>query len=413
MSIVIGNKTVSNIQIGNKTVERIEIGGKTAYELPDYLCFTDVSGSSNTLTLTKNGDAPSVSLEYSTDKVNWTTWTENNGVRTYTIPANGKVYLRGVNPNGICYNGSNCHTFSSTNNVRASGNIMTIADGIGRRTEIIRPFFSRLFYQMTTLLTAPNFPSEGMSLGDSSLSGLFDGCSSLTTAPTLTVNSLSSGWCCQSMLKGCTSLTSASNITLNATAIPASAYEQMFNECSALVSAPTITSSALTIGDRGLQQMFRNCTLLTTAPNLNISTLDSSGIRHCYDLFRNCSALTDVTKVKLNATTLYNQSYHSVFNGCTNLVTPPEIKATSYYSDSSSNTNGSFAEMFYNCSKLNQIKVHFTSWDNNSRGTKNWTYGTKASGTFYKPSSLLTINNTSGNTSNPNNIPYNWTVTNI
>lgn len=381
----------------------------------DYLCFTDASGSSNTLTLTKTdaGNTPAITLEYSTDKVNWTTWTETNNVRTYTIPANGKVYLRGVNANGICYNGSNCHTFSSAKNVRASGNIMTIADGIGRRTEIVRPFFARLFYQMTTLLTAPNFPSEGMSLGDSSLSGLFDGCSSLTTAPTFTVNSLSSGWCCHSMFRGCTSLTSASNITLNATTIPNSAYEQMFNECSALVSPPTITSSALTIGDRGLQQMFRNCTSLTTAPNLNIATLDSTGIRHCYDLFRGCSALTDVTKVKLNATTLYNQSYHSVFNGCTSLVTPPEIMATTYFSDSTSNTNGSFVEMFYNCSKLSTIKVHFTTWQNNGRGTKNWTYGTKSTGTFYKPSSLPSTKNASGNTTNPDYIPYNWTVTNI
>ena len=437
----------------------------------DYLCFTDASGSSNTLTLTKNdqeGNTPTVTLEYSTDKVNWTTWNESNNVRTYTIPANGKVYLRGVNPNGICYNGRNCHTFSSTKNVRASGNIMTIADGIGERTIIERPFFARLFYQMTTLLTAPNFPSEGMSLGDSSLAGLFNGCSSLTTAPSLTVNSLSSGWCCQlmfnectsltdastvhlnatniprnaymqmfngctslttapsltissmsgtyaccMMFNGCTSLASASNIKLNATAIPDSAYEQMFNGCSALTTPPTITSSALTIASGGLNAMFKYCTSLATAPNLNITTLNSSGTKHCYDLFRGCSALTNVTKVKLNATTLYNQSYRSMFLGCTSLVTPPEIMATTYFSDSTSTTNGSFVEMFYNCSKLSTIKVHFTTWQNNGRGTKVWTYGTKSSGTFYKPSSLPSTKNASGNTTNPDYIPYNWTVTNI
>lgn len=390
--------------------------GWTVENYDSWLCFQDVSGSTNTLTLTKlntEGTAPTVNLEYSTDKVNWTTWTESNNVRTYTIPANGKVYLRGVNTNGLCYNGRNCHTFSSTGNVRASGNIMTIADGTGERTIIERPFFARLFYQMTTLLTAPNFPSEGMSIGDSTLAGMYNGCTSLTTAPSVTISSISSGWSCSLMFNNCTSLTDASSIHLNATEIPTQGYDEMFFGCSGLITPPTITSSALTLSSKALEKMFSGCTSLTTAPNLNISTLTSTGTRHCYDLFRECSSLTDVTKVKLNATTLYSQSYHSAFWGCINLVTPPEIMATSYFSESSSTTNGSLVEMFYNCSKLNQIKVHFTSWDNSGKGTKNWTYGTKSSGTFYKPSTLPSTKNTSGNTSNPDYIPYNWTVTNI
>lgn len=381
----------------------------------DYLCFTDASGSSNTLTLTKTdgGRTPVITLEYSTDKVNWTTWTESNNVRTYTIPANGKVYLRGVNPNGICYNRSNRHTFSSTKNVRASGNIMTIADGVGRRTDITRPFFSSLFMDMTTLLTAPNFPSGGMKIGDSSITRMFSGCTNLTNAPSITISSMTNGWCCARMFTNCSSLTDVSNIHLNSTNIPQESLLGMFDGCSSLTTPPTITSSALTIANGGLNAMFKDCTSLATAPNLNITTLNSSGTKHCYYLFLGCSALTDVTKVKLNATTLYSQSYHSMFLGCTSLVTPPEIMATSYFSDSSSTTNGSLIEMFYNCSKLSTIKVHFTTWDNNGSGTKNWTYGTESSGTFCKPSSLPSKKNTSGNTSNPDFIPYDWTVTNI
>lgn len=399
-------------------VKEIKNNNGTIYLDPyyiDYLCFTDASGSSNTLTLTKTdaGRTPTVTLEYSTDKVNWTTWTETNNVRTYTIPANGKVYLRGVNPNGICYNGSNKYTFSSTKNVRASGNIMTIADGVGRMTDITRPFFSSLFMNMTTLLTAPNFPSGGMELGDSSITRMFSGCTNLTNAPSITISSMATGWCCARMFTNCSSLTDVSNIHLNSTNIPQESLIGMFDGCSSLTTPPTITSSALTIASGGLNAMFKDCTSLATAPNLNITTLNSSGTKHCYDLFRGCSALTNVTKVKLNATTLYNQSYHSMFLGCTSLVTPPEIMATSYYSDSSSTTNGSFVEMFYNCSKLSTIKVHFTTWQNNGRGTKVWTYGTKSSGTFYKPSSLPSTKNASGNTTNPDYIPYNWTVSNI
>lgn len=468
--IVINGNNIKAVSLNGQSVTKITEGGVVLWDKMthiDYLCFTDASGSSNTLTLTNNnGLASPITLEYSTDKVNWTTWTESNNVRTYTIPANGKVYLRGDNATFNSKTDANTYRFSSSGNINASGDLTTllnkfatetlpegafnmlfngmttlksvpklIATTLGEKcyanlffgctgltdassisigvTNLPLGAFASMFYNCSNLTTPPTFTSSPLTITLNTFANMFYGCTSLTTAPSFTISAINGTGACHSMFKGCTSLTSASNITLNATTIPNSAYEQMFNECSALVSAPTITSSALTIGDRGLQQLFRNCTSLTTAPNLNITTLDSTGIRHCYDLFRGCSALTDVTKVKLNATTLYNQSYHSVFNGCTSLVTPPEIMATTYFSDSSSNTNGSFVEMFYNCSKLSTIKVHFTTWQNNGRGTKNWTYGTKSSGTFYKPSSLPSTKNASGNTTNPDYIPYNWTVTNI
>ena len=326
MSIVIGNKTISSIQIGNKTVERIEIGGKTAYELPDYLCFTDVSGSSNTLTLTKNGNAPTVSLEYSTDKVNWTTWTENNGVRTYIIPANGKVYLRGDNTAfGYSQNNTDYHNFSSTGNVNTSGDLMTIIDKTGQTKTIETAAFKLLFINWTTLITAPSI-------------------------------------------------------------------------------------SATTVGENGMNNMFYGCSNLVSTPSMTISSINGGGA--CNNMFNGCSSLTDTSGLKLNATSLPNGAYKQMFRGCSNLVTPPEIMATSL-SDGSGNTqNGSLAYMFYGCSKLNTIKVHFTSW-NSGNCTRDWTYGTKSSGTFYKPSSLPSTKNTSGNTSNPHYIPYNWTVTNI
>ena len=492
MSIAIGNKTVSNIQIGSKTVERIEIGGKTAYELPDYLCFTDVSGSSNTLTLTKNGDAPSVSLEYSTDKVNWTTWTESNGVRTYTIPANGKVYLRGVNSNGTGTDGTNYHVFSSTKNVNASGNVVTVLDGIGINTDNIH--LSRLFWGMTTLKTTPSFPNGGLVLGSNALSEMYEGCTgltttpaftvssftgngamndmfkdctgltsasnihlnatniptntywaifngcssltalpvftssplsvgangmrgmfynctSLTTAPSFTISSMSGTNACYTMFNGCTSLTSASNITLNETTIPNAAYEQMFNGCISLTTPPTITSSALTIGGRGLNQMFNGCKALTSTPTITIGSFASSTDFHCSSMFNDCTSLTTVN-MQLNATTLYIGSYKLMFNGCTSLVNAPEIKATTLSDGGSDTNNGSLAYMFRGCSKLNTIKVHFTNW-NSGNCTRGWTYGTKSTGTFYKPSSLASTKNTSGNTTNAHYIPYNWTVTNI
>lgn len=352
-------------------------------EYVDWLCFTDVSGSSNTLTLTKTdtgGQAPTVSLEYSADKVNWTTWTENNGVRTYTIPADGKVYFRGDNTAfGTAQNDTDCHTFSSTGNVEASGNLMTLFDKTGRSETVGGGAFRNLFKSWTTLKTAPS----------------------------LTLSSIGGSYCCANMFYGCSSLTDASNIRLNAVTVTDHAYYYMFYGCSLLTAAPVFTASDITVGNHGMNGMFRS-TSLTTAPSVKIA---SEGVQSTDSTFRECSSLTDASNFRLNATSLDKRSCYTMFQDCSNLVTPPEIMATVLYGSSSDSGNGSLAGMFRNCSKLNTIKVHFTSW--NTQATQNWTYGCKNSGTFYKPSSLASTKNASGNKSNPHYIPYNWTVTNI
>jgi hypothetical protein len=56
----------------------------------------NVAGSAITVTLTRNGSPADIDIEYSTDNVNWTTWTETNGVRSMSIAKNGNLYLRGT-----------------------------------------------------------------------------------------------------------------------------------------------------------------------------------------------------------------------------------------------------------------------------------------------------------------------------
>ena len=100
-----------------------------------------------------------------------------------------------------------------------------------------------------------------------------------------------------------------------------------------------------------------------------------------------------MSALKLNATSLGVASYRGMFFDCKKLVTPPEIMATALSDGNGDAANGSLAQMFYNCTKLASIKVHFTSW-NSGNYTRNWTYGTKSSGTFYKPSTLPSTKNT-------------------
>ena len=383
MSIVISNKTVSNIQIGNKPVERITIGGKTAYELPNYLCFADASGSSNTLTLTKyntNGQAPTTNLEYSTDKVNWNTWVETNNVRSYTIPANGKVYLRGDNTAfGYGDNTTDYHNFSSTGNINASGDLMTLLDKSGNLRTVGVAAFRQIFRNWSNLKTPPSI--------------------SATTAGRLSFNNAFSY----------SGITSSPEIFVTETTGQSSFY-QAFYHCESLVNAGAIHTTDLT-NAHTFSETFYYCTALVKAPSFTLNSING-GTNHCMYMFRGCTNLTNVSALKLNATSLGVASYRGMFFECKNLVTPPEIMATALSSGEGDTANGSLAQMFYNCTKLASIKVHFTSW-NSGNYTRNWTYGTKSSGTFYKPSSLPSTKNTSGNTTNPHYIPYNWSVSNI
>ncbi len=386
-TLTIGGKTVQDITIGAKQVKSIYdntnqvlLWEKTT---PNYLCFTDASGSSNTLTLTKyntNGQAPTTNLEYSIDKVNWNTWVETNNVRSYTIPANGKVYLRGDNTAfGYGDNTTDYHNFSSTGNINASGDLMTLLDKSGNLRTVGVAAFRQIFRNWSNLKTPPSI--------------------SATIAGRLSFNNAFSY----------SGITSSPEIFVTETTGQSSFY-QAFYHCESLVNAGAIHTTDLT-NAHTFSETFYYCTALVKAPSFTLNSING-GTNHCMYMFRRCTNLTNVSALKLNATSLGVASYRGMFFDCKNLVTPPEIMATALSDGNGDAANGSLAQMFCNCTKLASIKVHFTSW-NSGNYTRNWTHGTKSSGTFYKPSSLPSTKNTSGNTTNPHYIPYNWSVSNI
>lgn len=73
--------------------------------------------------------------------------------------------------------------------------------------------------------------------------------------------------------------------------------------------------------------------------------------------------------------------------------------------------------MFWNCNKLNYIKVHFTDWNEHSGSTWGWVGGelfSQSSGTFVCPTGLPIIYNTNNDGSNVNNyIPSGWNISYI
>ena len=88
MSIVISNKTVSNIQIGSKTVERITIGGKTAYDTAYIVATPVVSCTNNVVTMTCSTSG--ATIKYSTN--GGSTWQTYSSSITISATTTYKAY---------------------------------------------------------------------------------------------------------------------------------------------------------------------------------------------------------------------------------------------------------------------------------------------------------------------------------
>ena len=231
-------------------------------------------------------------LEYSTDKSTWNTW---DG--TEISSAGSKLYLRGTGNTKITGDSANYRfVFTGTNalKVACEGNIENLLD-----------------YET---VSAGGHPT----MTDYCYYGMFDGCTSLTTAPELPATTLA-GYCYNAMFYGCTALTTVPE--LPATTLTERCYQGMFYGCTSLTTAPELP--ATTLANYCYQSMFRGCTSLTTAPALPATTLTV----YCYrSMFRDCASLT--TAPELPATTLANYCYSEMFEDCASLTTAPALLAT-------------------------------------------------------------------------------------
>ncbi len=312
-----------------------------------------------------------IDIDYSFDRKNWTHYTVGNDI---TIPTDGKVYLRGNNDYFCVYDYNNYgdtlyfHYFvfqnnsQNTLNVEAHGNINSLLSKTNWNEITALPEYC--YYQM------------------------FNGCTSLTTAPTLPATRLAD-YCYRNMFLGCTSLTTAPE--LPATRLADYCYANMFKGCASLTTAPELPIT--TLANNCYTQMFQGCTSLTTAPELPATRLASG----CYNqMFYGCTSLT--TAPVLPATTLAISCYRNMFNSCSSLTTAPVLPATTL-------ANNCYYQMFDGCTSLNSIKCLAT--DVSARNcTANWVKGVAATGTFVKNASMT------GWTTGTNGIPSDWTVQN-
>ena len=113
-------------------------------------------------------------------------------------------------------------------------------------------------------------------------------------------------------------------------------------------------------------------------------------------LFENCTTIRNVSTNFLPATTLADNCYTYMFEGCISLTTAPELPATILKFEC-------YCYMFYGCSKLNYIKAMFTTTPENDY-TDSWVSGVASSGTFVKNKDAT------WNVTGPDGIPSGWTV---
>ena len=312
-------------------------------------------------------------IQYSiNNKETWNDITFGQGEQI-TINSGDKVYFKGINfrshyqgGDGDAYNriffDKPCYVY---------GNLMSLIyadDFINKTTfpSISYIGFGGLFSYNTNLLSKQGFSLHlpATELAYSCYSGMFEGCSSLTTAPELSATTLADS-CYRAMFEYCTSLTTAPD--LPATTLADSCYNYMFHNCTSLTTAPVLPATTLAYGCYA--SMFQGCTSLTTAPELPATILTN----YCYiNMFWNCTSLT--TAPELPATTLEGRCYRNMFNGC---------------------------------SSLNYIKCLAINGINQNYSTSSWVSGVQTnSGTFVKHPNVT--ESTWGRSNN--GIPTNWTV---
>lgn len=357
--------------------------------------------------------APTITIETSVDKINWSTLgsTSPTALHIFLNPGD-KVYLRASTTqwaNQVDYDSS-----SSLNPIhihgilwnsivgcsKVGGNIMSLLYGssfTGEEKYLKNANYT--FYSLFSdikddiafnydLINADSLILPALTTRVYCYASMFYGCASLTSIPSLPATSLGNH-CYYQMFRHCTSLTQTTQ--LPATTVADYAYSYMFKGCSLLWNVKEI--SAITMKERSCSFMFADCSSLVNAPALY--DVETIGTYCYYGMFKNCIALT--SPPYLRATALANGCYYDMFNNCSSLLKAPVLRAATLVTNC-------YYQMFYNCSSLNYIYCRAT--DLTASGClKNWTNGVSNSGDFYRTSGVNWPTGYDG-------IPSGWTIHN-
>ena len=293
-----------------------------------------------TVTLSRNAS------EYCIDNGEWISLSANTA--SPSINSGQTISFRMENPTISSSYGIGTFTINKKCNVK--GNIMSLlyAEDFEGQTDLsgMNDVFKYLFYNCVNLVNAKDLVLPATTLAKYCYSNMFEGCKSLTTAPSELPATTLAKYCYDSMFESCTSLTTAPE--LKATTLNSMCYYQMFSACKSLTTAPQLPATTLASGC--YERMFEGCKSLTTAPQLPATTLASG----CYErMFQGCTSLT--TAPELPATTLINSCYSNMFYNTNVLPDCSNIDFTSASVVASGGLEGLFAGTKVTDSDLMQI----------------------------------------------------------
>lgn len=169
---------------------------------------------------------------------------------TINVSAGDKVQFYGNGTSITAYLGTIDEGFyqikitGGTASVKVYGNIMSLVDetGYATATTVAEYAFQELFLNNSTLTDASRLLLPATTLAEDCYSHMFYQCTSLTTAPALPATTLVNS-CYSGMFQNCTSLTAAP--VLPATTLVTACYANMFNGCSSLSSVTCLATSGI------------------------------------------------------------------------------------------------------------------------------------------------------------------------
>ena len=250
------------------------------------------------------------------------TWTDISASSSLSsLKAGNVVCLKGDNTNyknaGSDQYGtpSNKPIFEANYKCFISGNIMSLL----KDETLVESAFQGAFSKGTTAISYIDIdPDSPLILPATSLvkqcyMQMFRNCTSLTKAPTFTVEQTAYR-CCYNMFRQFSRLSNIQSILLLADTMSEDCYRELFRQCTSLTEVDANLLPARTLAKACYQQMFNGCTGLTNTPNLPATVLAES----CYDtMFSACSKI--VKAPILSARTLVTSCYYQMFNGCSKL----------------------------------------------------------------------------------------------
>ena len=206
-----------------------------------------------------------VNLEYSTDETNWSTWYNDT-----TLQSGQTLYLRGDNPDGYCYDVYVYWHFQTTSGTfEIGGDIRSLVDvTMGSSVVPVQMCFRKLFDGCTGLISADRQLISGFTtLTKQCYTEMFVGCTGLLNGVDMPSNVVLAEGCCHTMYDGCSSLTTAPE--LPATTLVYHCYAWMFRNCTSLTTAPDLP--AINATSDNYIHMFAGCTSLNYIKCLAVS----------------------------------------------------------------------------------------------------------------------------------------------